>query len=169
MQTEEADGSTSSTTTTDCGSSTPSKRPREIAPIMCAIARPSRSCASGAWHQTRLHTSTWSGPILTRIRIVRRMSRRKFHQQTGQQNIVDEAFATFLAKHNIDARVFRSEEWAAVEEAIDQGSAESWSELVKLLCIRLRLTCSTKQQSLRLKARGCGREVLSVVYSVNMR
>ena len=46
----------------------------------------------------------------------------KFHQQ----NIVDEAFAAFLAKHNIDARVFRSEEWAAVEEAIDLGSAESW-------------------------------------------
>ena len=133
MQTKDPaarDGSMSPTTTTDCGSSTPSKRPRESAPTDVGDCetesqlRKRRMAPDEAPHE-RMERPNFDEDADSEDD----RPQLKFHQQ----NIVDEAFATFLAKHNIDARVFRSEEWAAVEEAIDQGSAESWSEPVKLL------------------------------------
>ena len=39
----------------------------------------------------------------------------------------------FLANYKLDDSIFRSEEWAAVVQAIDSGSLEARSEPVKLL------------------------------------
>ena len=103
MQSQDAaahDGSTPPTTNTACGSSTPSKRPRESAPTDVGDCetesqlRKRRMVPDEAPHE-RMERPNFDEDADSEDD----EPQLKFHQQ----NIVDEAFATFLAKHNIDA------------------------------------------------------------------